>query len=104
MKALFADAGLRDEIGLAAVNSINWARVAAQAAYYVHAALALGAPGRAVSFVVPTGNFGNVYAGYAAQADGPPRRAARGGDQPQRTSSPASSRPGAMPRAGCTGR
>ena len=84
VKALFADLGLRDEIGLAAVNSINWARVAAQTAYYVYAALALGAPGRAVSFVVPTGNFGNVYAGYAARRMGVPDRAPRGGDQPQR--------------------
>ena len=72
VKALFADLALRDEIGLAAVNSINWARVAAQTAYYVYAALALGAPGRAVSFVVPTGNFGNVYAGYAARQIGVP--------------------------------
>ena len=72
VKALFADLSLRDEIGLAAVNSINWARVAAQTAYYVYAALALGAPGRAVSFVVPTGNFGNVYAGYAARRMGVP--------------------------------
>ena len=72
VKALFADSGLRDEIGLAAVNSINWARVAAQTAYYVYAALALGAPGRPVSFAVPTGNFGNVYAGYAARRMGVP--------------------------------
>ena len=72
VKALFADAALRDEVGLAAVNSINWARVAAQTAYYVYAALALGAPGRSVSFVVPTGNFGNVYAGYAARQMGVP--------------------------------
>ena len=72
VKALFADAGLRDEVGLAAVNSINWARVAAQTAYYVYAALALDAPGRSVSFVVPTGNFGNVYAGYAARQMGVP--------------------------------
>ncbi len=72
VKALFADLALRDEIGLAAVNSINWARVAAQAAYYVYAALALGAPARAVSFTVPTGNFGNVYAGYAARQMGVP--------------------------------
>ena len=72
VKALFADLALRDEIGLAAVNSINWARVAAQVAYYVHAALALGAPERAVSFTVPTGNFGNVYAGYAAKRMGLP--------------------------------
>ena len=72
VKTLFADLALRDEIGLSAVNSINWARVAAQAAYYVYAALALGAPARALSFVVPTGNFGNVYAGYAARRMGLP--------------------------------
>ena len=72
VKALFADLALRDEIGLAAVNSINWARVAAQTAYYVYAALALGAPARPVSFTVPTGNFGNVYAGYAARRMGLP--------------------------------
>jgi threonine synthase len=62
VKAMFADARFRDEMALSAVNSINWARVAAQAAYYVHAALRLGAPDRAVAFCVPTGNFGNVYA------------------------------------------
>ena len=72
VKVLFADHALRDEMGLAAVNSINWARVAAQVAYYVHAALALGAPARAVSFTVPTGNFGNVYAGYVARQMGLP--------------------------------
>ena len=72
VKALFADHVLREEIGLAAVNSINWARVAAQTAYYVYAALALGAPGRPISFAVPTGNFGNVYAGYAARRMGVP--------------------------------
>ena len=72
VKTLFADLRLRDEIGLAAVNSINWARVAAQTAYYVYAALALGAPGRAVSFAVPTGNFGNVYAGHVARRMGVP--------------------------------
>ena len=72
VKTLFADPSLREEIGLAAVNSINWARVGAQTAYYVYAALALGAPGRPVSFAVPTGNFGNVYAGYAARRMGVP--------------------------------
>ena len=72
VKALFADLALRDEIGLAAVNSINWARVAAQTAYYIYAALALGAPARTVSFTVPTGNFGNVYASYAARQMGVP--------------------------------
>src|SRR5205807_7179824 len=57
VKALFADAGLRHELNLSAVNSINWARIAAQTVYYVTAAVALGAPARQVSFSVPTGNF-----------------------------------------------
>jgi threonine synthase len=72
VKALFADAALRGELNLAAVNSINWARIAAQMVYYVAAAVALGAPGRKVSFSVPTGNFGNVYAGHLARAVGVP--------------------------------
>ena len=72
VKAAFDDRAFRAETGLAAVNSINWARIAAQAAYYVHAALALGAPERALSFVVPTGNFGNAYAGYVARRMGLP--------------------------------
>jgi threonine synthase len=72
VKAMFADAAFRDEMALSAVNSINWARVMAQTVYYFAAALALGAPGRPVSFAVPTGNFGNVYAGYAARAMGLP--------------------------------
>ena len=72
VKALFADEIFRDEVRLTAVNSINWARVMAQSAYYVAAGLALGAPDRPVSFVVPTGNFGNVFAGYGAQAMGLP--------------------------------
>ncbi|MSO81024.1 MAG: threonine synthase [Alphaproteobacteria bacterium] len=70
VKALFADRVLRDEVRLAAINSINWARIAAQAAYYAIAAASLGAPARAVSFFVPTGNFGNVYAGWAARRMG----------------------------------
>jgi len=72
VKAMFADTRFRDEMRLAAVNSINWARVMAQIVYYVAAALALGAPARRVAFAVPTGNFGNVYAGYAARAMGLP--------------------------------
>ncbi|MGE4217971.1 MAG: threonine synthase, partial [Alphaproteobacteria bacterium] len=72
VKALFNDQAFRDEMALSAVNSINWARVMAQIVYYVHAALALGAPDRPVAFSVPSGNFGNVYAGYAAQAMGLP--------------------------------
>jgi threonine synthase len=57
---------------LVAVNSINWARIMAQIVYYVAAALALGAPGRAVSFAVPTGNFGDIYAGWLARRMGLP--------------------------------
>jgi len=72
VKALFADAGLRHELNLSAVNSINWARIAAQTVYYVAGAVALGAPERPVSFSVPTGNFGNVYAGHVAREMGLP--------------------------------
>ena len=72
LKAMFNDHRFRDELNLSAVNSINWARVMAQIVYYVAAAVALGAPERSVSFAVPTGNFGNVYAGYAARAMGLP--------------------------------
>src|SRR5437667_2388607 len=72
VKALFADAKLRAELNLSAVNSINFARIAAQIVYYISAGLALGAPSRAVSFSVPTGNFGNVYAGHLARALGLP--------------------------------
>lgn len=57
---------------LTAMNSINWARVAAQLVYYFYAALRLGAPEQKVTFVVPTGNFGNVYAGYTAARMGLP--------------------------------
>jgi len=72
VKAMFADADFRDRLRLSAVNSINWARVMAQTVYYVTAALALGAPARAVSFAVPTGNFGDVFAGYVARRMGLP--------------------------------
>ncbi len=72
VKAAFNDLALRDALKLSAVNSINWARVAAQIVYYVWAALKLGAPLREVAFAVPTGNFGNVYAGYAARQMGLP--------------------------------
>jgi threonine synthase len=72
VKAMFADARFREEMRLAAVNSINWGRIMAQIVYYVWAALSLGAPARRVAFSVPTGNFGNVYAGYAARAMGLP--------------------------------
>lgn len=72
VKAMFNDQDFRDEMNLSAVNSINWARIMAQIVYYVQAAAALGAPSRDVAFVVPTGNFGNVFAGYAARAMGLP--------------------------------
>lgn len=72
VKSLFADASLREELNLSAVNSINWVRIMAQIVYYFVAALALGAPQRPVSFTVPTGNFGNVYAGWAARRMGLP--------------------------------
>ena len=72
VKAMFADAGLRDEVNLSAVNSINWARIMAQVVYYVWAALSLGGPHRSVAFSVPTGNFGNVFAGFVAQRMGLP--------------------------------
>jgi threonine synthase len=72
VKAAFADVAFRTEMRLSAVNSINWARIAAQVAYYVAAALALGAPEREVAFAVPTGNFGNVLAAWAARRMGLP--------------------------------
>jgi threonine synthase len=74
VKGLFADQGFREEVGLAAVNSINFARILAQSVYYVTAAVALGAPHREVAFAVPTGNFGNVFAGHMARRMGLPVR------------------------------
>ncbi|HLZ65614.1 MAG TPA: threonine synthase [Aliidongia sp.] len=72
VKAMFADAPFRDRHRLSAVNSINWARIAAQVVYYFAAAVALGAPDVPISFAVPTGNFGNVYAGHVARQMGLP--------------------------------
>jgi threonine synthase len=72
VKAMLGDARFREEMRLAAINSINWARLAAQVVYYVTAALSLGAPWRRVAFAVPTGNFGDVYAGYVAARSGLP--------------------------------
>jgi threonine synthase len=72
VKAMFADVPFRKEMRLSAVNSINWARIAAQIPYYVYAALALGAPEREVAFSVPTGNFGNVLAAWGARRIGLP--------------------------------
>ncbi len=70
VKAMFNDLAFRDRLQLAAVNSINWARIVAQLTYYFVAAAALGGPARRVAFSVPTGNFGDVFAGYAAKAMG----------------------------------
>ncbi len=72
VKAMFNNLEFRDEMRLSAVNSINWARVMAQIVYYFHAGLAIGAPGRPVAFSVPTGNFGDVFAGYCAREMGLP--------------------------------
>ncbi|MEM8740333.1 MAG: threonine synthase [Pseudomonadota bacterium] len=72
VKAMFSDEPFRDEVGLAAINSINWARVLAQTVYFVTAGVALGAPDRPVSFSVPTGNFGDIFAGYVAKRMGLP--------------------------------
>ena len=72
VKALFNDHEFRDQINLSAVNSINWARVMAQVVYYFTSAVALGAPNRKISYSVPTGNFGDVYAGYIAKQMGLP--------------------------------
>ncbi len=70
VKAMFNDDTLRDQLKLGAVNSINWGRILAQIIYYFWAALRLGAPERPVSFVVPSGNFGNVFAGWLARSMG----------------------------------
>jgi len=72
VKAMFADSAFRTDMRLSAVNSINWARIAGQIPYYVAAALALGAPDREVAVAVPTGNFGNVLAAWAARQIGVP--------------------------------
>ncbi len=72
LKDMFNDHAFRDEVRLAGVNSINWARVLAQVVYYFTAAVSLGAPHRPVSFAVPTGNFGDIFAGYIAKRMGLP--------------------------------
>lgn len=72
VKAMFADSSFRTEVNLGAVNSINWARVMAQIVYYVVASARLGSLSSPVSFTVPTGNFGNVFAGWAARSMGLP--------------------------------
>ena len=72
VKGLFRDTAFKDEVALSGVNSINWARIAAQSVYYFTAAVALGAPGRKVRFVTPTGNFGDAFAGHVAAQMGLP--------------------------------
>lgn len=72
LKDMFNDFAFRDAVGLAGVNSINWARVLAQVVYYFTAAVSLGAPHRSVSFTVPTGNFGDIFAGQIAKSMGLP--------------------------------
>jgi len=72
LKDMFNDHDFRDRVALSGVNSINWARIMAQIVYYFSSALSLGAPDRSVSFTVPTGNFGDIFAGYAAKKMGLP--------------------------------
>mgnify|MGYP001269069109 FL=1 len=72
LKDMFNDFDFRDDVRLAGVNSINWARVLAQVVYYFTSAVALGAPNRKISFSVPTGNFGDIFAGYVAKRMGLP--------------------------------
>ena len=72
VKAMFNDRAFADRFALSAVNSINWARLMAQVVYYFYAAVRLGAPERSVAFSVPTGNFGDVFAGYVAAKMGLP--------------------------------
>ncbi|MBL8577455.1 MAG: threonine synthase [Mesorhizobium sp.] len=72
VKDMFNDHAFRDRVGLSGVNSINWARIMAQIVYYFSSALSLGGPDRPISFTVPTGNFGDVFAGYAAKRMGLP--------------------------------
>tara|TARA_R110002110_G_scaffold40211_10_gene128792 strand:- start:317 stop:1705 length:1389 start_codon:yes stop_codon:yes gene_type:complete len=72
LKDMFNDFEFRDGVKLAGVNSINWGRVLAQVVYYFSAAVSLGAPARVVSFTVPTGNFGDIFAGYIAKRMGLP--------------------------------
>jgi threonine synthase len=72
VKGLFNDHRFRDRVRLGGINSINWARIVAQVVYYFTTAVALGAPYRQVSFTVPTGNFGDAFAGYVAARMGLP--------------------------------
>ncbi|MBD8893007.1 threonine synthase [Roseibium litorale] len=72
VKGMFNNFPFRDRVALSGVNSINWARILAQIVYYFVSGVALGAPNRKVSFTVPTGNFGDIFAGYAAMQMGLP--------------------------------
>jgi threonine synthase len=72
VKGMFNHHAFRDRVALSAVNSINWARIVAQVTYYFAAGAALGAPNRKLSFVVPTGNFGDILAGWVARQMGLP--------------------------------
>jgi threonine synthase len=72
VKGLFNHHAFRDRVSLSGVNSINWARIMVQAVYYFTAAVVLGGPSRKLAFTVPTGNFGDVYAGYVAMRMGLP--------------------------------
>lgn len=72
VKAMFNNHAFRDRVRLSGVNSINWGRIVAQIVYYFTSAVSLGAPHRKVSFVVPTGNFGDIFAGYCAKMMGLP--------------------------------
>ncbi|MBU1306392.1 MAG: threonine synthase [Alphaproteobacteria bacterium] len=72
VKAMFNNHRFRDRVRLSGVNSINWGRIVAQIVYYFTAAVSLGSPHRPVSFTVPTGNFGDIFAGYCAKAMGLP--------------------------------
>ncbi len=72
VKAMFNDHAFRDRVSLSGVNSINWGRIVAQVTYYFVAGVALGAPHRKVAFSVPTGNFGDIFAGYVARRMGLP--------------------------------
>src|SRR5258708_32111428 len=74
VKALFNHNKCRNQVALSGVNSINWGRIVAQIVYYFTSAVALGAPARTVDFTVPTGNFGDIFAGYAAKRMGLPVR------------------------------
>jgi threonine synthase len=77
VKGMFNHHKFRDAVSLSGVNSINWARIVAQVVYYFTSAVALGAPARTVDFTVPTGNFGDIFAGYVAKRMGLPVRCLR---------------------------